>query len=899
MLNTTLSHYRVGPQLGAGGMGVVYQATDTRLGRKVALKFLHESSVSDPARLARFEREARLLASLSHPNIGSIYGLEREGDHTFLILEYIPGDTLAERLARGPLPVREALDIARQVATALGAAHEVGIIHRDLKPANIKITPDGTVKVLDFGLAKASARADADAETIIRDGSASNLSVPGVVMGTVSYMSPEQASGRGVDHRTDVWALGCVLFEMLTGRSTFPGKSTTEVLVGILDRDPEWDALPAATPDSIRSLLRRCLAKEPRARLHHAADARLELEDTLSGKVSGPMAAAPEPKRTAWRIAAAIVLIAAVAAIGARMWPRAAEQGESPRVVRFAIDLPAGQEIRPSWDVHMTFSRDGGTLLYPVNYPPPLRIHSRRLDSAEAEAFDELKGLNNPFYSPDGKWLALSQPEKRQLVKLPIGGGAPVTLATFDQNFRGDWGTDGFIYWANHLIGPLVRTSENGGAVEPVTELDESKLERSHRFARMLPGGRAVMFTVASGDIDSYDDARIDVLDLTTRKRRTVVEGGTSPRYSPSGHIVYARAGSLHAVPFDVAKLEVTGPPVKVLDGVLMSTSIGTAYFDISPAGDLAYAVGPAESGERTIYWVDRQGNAKPLPLPPKPYLNPRISPDGKRLAIEVEGTNHDLYVFDFEREVLSRVTNDGTSHGPVWSPDGSKIAFRTWTGGKMSLAWMPSDRSAPGERLMSFTAWQSAVSFSPDGNFLMFDQIEEGGPDVWVLPLDGERQPRPFAQSKFPKGAGKFSPDGRWVVYCSLESGRPEIYVQPWPGPGAKIQVSSEGGTDPVWRRDGKEIFYRNGEKMMTVPVGTAGEFRAGRPQLLWAADYMHGLSSSCGFKGATTTSYDVSPDGNHLLMIRDNDAKMFATRLMVVVNWAEELKKRTGGAS
>lgn len=893
MAESTLAHYRVGAQLGQGGMGVVYQATDTRLGRQVALKLLHDSSVSDPGRLARFEREARLLAALNHPNIGSIYGIEHDGGRSFLVLEYIPGDTLSERIGRGAMPVREALEVARQVAHALEGAHEAGIIHRDLKPGNIKITPEGGVKVLDFGLAKAQVGASDESDTLVRPDMAIDVSQPGVVMGTVAYMSPEQASGKPVDHRTDIWAFGCVLFEMLAGKLTFPGTSTTEVLVGILDREPDWNSLPPATPDNIRSLLRRCLSKDARARLHSAADARLELEETLAGKITSPLVVQPRPSRARWAPAVAIAIAVAGVASSAWMWMRKTAP-VSPRVVRFAVDLPEGSRLRPSWDEHMTFSRDSSTLFYPVNDPPPLVMHARRLDAAQGGAVEDMKGLSRPLYSPDGRWVVLADIQKGQLVKRPLSGGAAIPIARLEMPFRGDWGTDGYIYWTNQLMGPMIRTPQDGGPNETVIPLDESTGERTQRFVRVLPGGKALIFTSATADIESYDDARIDLFDLTTKKRKTLVQGGTSARYSPSGHIVYARAGSLYAVPFDLGKLEVTGTPVKVLDGVLMSTSIGAVSYDISPQGDLAYAAGPAENGERMLYWVDRKGNAKALPLPPRPYLNPRISPDGKQLAIEVEGANHDLYVYDFEREVMSRLTNDGVSHAPIWSPDGSHIAFRTWIGGKMKVAWMPSDRSAPPQRLVGTDTWQSAVSFSPDGKYMTFDNMERpGDANVWVLALGGDRKARPFVETKFSEGGAKFSPDGHRIVYCSVESGKPEVYVQEWPGPGRKVQISSEGGIDPVWRRDGKEIFYRNGSRMMVVPISLQPEFRPGKPELLWTADYMFGLSSSCGLRGPTITSYDVTPDGQRLLMIKDNDSKLFATKIVVVVNWAEELKR------
>jgi len=896
-----LGNYRVESQLGAGGMGVVYQATDTRLGRQVAIKMLHEASLNDPERLARFECEARLLATLNHSNIAAIYGLEEAREVKFLVLEYVPGDTLAQRLAKARLPLKEVLDIGRQVADALAAAHEAGVIHRDLKPANIKITPEGKVKVLDFGLAKALEAArpggtGAETETITPE-----MTQAGVVMGTAAYMSPEQASGKPVDRGTDIWAFGCVMYEALTGKRTFPGDTTTELLVGILDREPDWHALPADTPENVKRLLQRCLTKDLRSRLHDIADARLELEDTLAGRVATTVTV-PRRRRAGTPLLAGVATGLAIGAIALGIWTwRSAVPAAPPRVVRFTIDLPPGQRIVPGWDTHFTFSRDSKTLLYLANATTGIvGLQERRLDDVESRLLPDGQGLRNPIYSPDGRWLATVDWNKALLVKIPLSGGAPLPITPVEMVFNGDWGSDGYIYWTNQLIGAVIRTPENGGKNEPVTELDVARQERTHRYAKLLPGDKALIFTVGSGGIDSYDDARIDAFDLATKKRKPIVQGGTNPRYSPSGHIVYARAGSLFAVPFDTARLEATGMPVRVLDGVLMSINIGSAYFDISPAGDLAYAAGPKENGERTLQWVDRQGTAAQLPLPARSYLNPRISPDGKQLAVEVEGVNHNFYVYDFDRAVMTNMTNDGLSHAPIWTPDGKHIAYRSWRGGKMTLWWMPADRSAQPERLLTkLEGWQQAVSFSPDGKWLVFDQLGiERRPAVWVLPMEGDREPRPFAATEFPEGAGKFSLDGKRLVYCSMESGKAEIYVQPWPGPGPKIQISSEGGMDPVWRPDGKEIFYRNGTKMMAVAVSTQPSFRAGRPQLLWEGDYMFGPSSGCGIKGTTTTSYDVSPDGQRFLMIRESDQKMYATKIVVVLNWVEELKRKMADA-
>jgi serine/threonine-protein kinase len=501
------------------------------------------------------------------------------------------------------------------------------------------------------------------------------------------------------------------------------------------------------------------------------------------------------------------------------------------------------------------------------------------------------------------------------LKRVALSGGAPVYFANYDMAFRGDWAPDDYYYWTTHYFGPVVRTPISGDKQESVTELDLKKQERTHRHVQVLPTGKAIIFTVSTGGISSFDDARIDLYSLDTKKRKTLVRGGFCPRYSPSGHIIYARAGSLYAVPFDLRNLEVTGPPIKAVDGVFMSTNSGSANFDISRSGSLAYAAGKAEGGARTLVWVDRQGKATLLPFPPRSYLFPRIAPDGKQFAYEIEGVNHDLYAYDPDRDVTTKLTTDGVSHAPVWTPDGKHIAFRSWRAGTMTMWWMPSDRSGPEERLTMVGARQSVVSFSPDGRYLAFNQMdmsslgmdsgdmgmmgssdpetEDGGTGIWILPMQGDRTPRPFVKSRFTQGSGRFSPDGKWVAYCSSESGRNEVFVQPWPGPGPKIQISSAGGTDPIWSRDSRELFYRNGDKMMAVFVTTQPTFRASKPQLLWEARYSHGMSSSCGPPGTTEGNYDVTADGRRFLMIKDLDEDAVSSRIVVVLNFAEELKK------
>jgi serine/threonine-protein kinase len=545
------------------------------------------------------------------------------------------------------------------------------------------------------------------------------------------------------------------------------------------------------------------------------------------------------------------------------------------------------------------FSRDGRILTFNSPKLGYWLAYQRALEDLEVKPLVGIKQLGMGMFSPDDKWVVVLDNATPQMKKVARSGGAPVLITDVDMWGRGDWGADGYIYFTERYPGSINRIPENGGKKELVTTLDTEKQEFTHKHAQILPSGQAIIFTVVSAGMESYDDAHIDVQRLDTKQRKRLIEGGFCPRYSPSGHIVYARDGSLYAVPFDVGRLEVTGPALKVVDGVLMSTNSGAAYFDISSIGSLAYAEGQAEGGERTLEWVDRQGRAKPLPLPPRSYLFPRISPDQETLAVEVEGPTHNLYTYDFAREVMTKLTTDGLSHAPVWTPDGKNLCFRSWKAGTMTMWRMPSDRSGPETRLTNVGAWQSAVAVSPDGRYLSFDQMmnKDTGTDIYVLPLDGSGQPRPLVQSKFGDAAAKFSPNGKWVAYCSNESGKAEAFVQRWPGPGPKIQISSEGGTDPLWSQKGDEIFYRNGDKMMVVPVSLAGGFKAGKPRLLWEGHYSHGMSSSCGPPGVSSGNYCISADAQRFLMVKDNDQDVYSSKLVVILNWTRTLEGPTGG--
>jgi serine/threonine-protein kinase len=845
--------------------------------------------------MKRFEREARMLAALNHPSIAAIYGLEEWGGKQVLVMELVKGETLAERLRKGPLEVKEVLRIAIQIAEALEAAHEKRIVHRDLKPSNVKVTPEGKVKVLDFGLARAWAGEGGGVDLSTEPTITERGTQAGAIVGTPAYMSPEQARGKEVDKETDIWAFGCVVYELLTGRSAFGRETMTDTVAAILKEEPEWGKLPQSTPENLRCLLRRCLQKEVNCRLRDIGDARIELEETLGIRASTrPTLVSASSSRKPLLVAAVSIALAlgSLAFAAWQIWSRVSV--EQP-VTRFSIQLEPGQRIVASFNPSLEISPNGRILYYMVpaktgGWLPQLRM----LDQLEPKTpFSSTGGA--PVFSPDSQWVCFADMQSRTLQRAALSGGAPLTITSWEWIYRGFWGTDGYLYWTPGARSGIARTPITGGDARPVTELDTSRNEQSHRFAQMLPGGKHIVYTVAETTMSSFDEARIVVQSLDTGKRKTLVEGGTCPRYSPTGKLLYARSGNVYAVPLDLRRLEITGPPVAVVEGVLMSRNTGAAYYSLSETGTLAYVPGVAVDGERQLVWVDRQGKETPLPLPPRSYLYPHLSPDGKQLALEIEGPSHNFYLYDFARGVLTKMTLDGLSHAPVWSPDGKRIGFRSWKLGGMTMWSMPADRSAPEERLLDAKGMQSVVSWSPDGNYIAYvDMFPETRSDVLVLPLKGEHKPIPLAHTSYYEGSPKFSPDGKWVVYCSNESGRAEVFVQPFPGPGPKIQISTEGGSDPLWRRAGGELYYRDGDKMMVVEVRTQPSFTAGRPRLLWQGHYSPGMSSSCGMPGVTSFNYDVTPDGQRFLMVKDLHQDVASNRIYVVVNWTQELARR-----
>jgi len=887
---TRIGPYEIQALLGAGGMGEVYRARDTKLRRDVAIKILPEVFTSDPERLARFEREAQILASLNHSHIGAIYGVEDAGGVRALVLELVEGETLAERLRRGSVRVAEALAIALQIGDALEAAHEKGIVHRDLKPANVKITPDGQVKVLDFGLAKAGVSHPTGPDPSQSPTLTVSVSSAGAILGTAAYMSPEQARGKTVDKRTDIWAYGCVLYEMLTGRKAFVGETASDAIAAILEREPDWTKLPAAAPAPVQRLLRRCLEKDPSRRLRDIGDARLDVDSALSSPAQADL---PKPAQMTRRTAISALAGAAVGA-ATGIFAIRRYRGPVPRnLTQFSIAIPEGEFLMASFERHVAMSPDGNHIAFSADhfYIRPLRdLRAVKVEGAAATEGDV------PFFSPDSRSLGfvLFEPNIR-IQRMALSGGAPTNICRVGSVAGATWADDDTIYFVSQMPGGISGVPASGGQPKEVAKIDFASGEHQHRDPCALPGGKAVLFTVANTDSETFDDARIAVFSPQTGQKKVLVEPGMHPRYSPSGHLVYARNGNLLAVRFDPQRLEVQGQPFTVLEGVLMSRNTGAANYDISASGDLIYAPGKADGGARTLFWVDRNGKAERAPLPSRSYLHPRLSPDARQLAVEVEGPNHDFYIYDFARDVLSKMTTDGVSHWPVWSPDGSQLVYRSGPMGEFKLWQVAADRSRPAQQVPAAGVSQSAESWSPDGRAIAYTASGiEIPPSIMVLPVEGGRPAQPFSPTKFAQGSPKFSPDGHWLAYCSNESGKPQVYVQAYPGPGPKIQVSIDGGTDPVWKRAGGELYYRNNDSMMAVDVSTAPTFSAGRSKELWKGHYSHGMSSSCGTPGATSSNFDVTADGKRFLMIKDDDQDSATSKqIVVVLGWAEELNR------
>ncbi len=893
-----LSHYEISSLLGKGGMGEVYQAKDQKLGRDVAIKILPEEFARDADRVARFQREAKLLASLNHPNIASIYGLEESDGAHFLVLELVEGDTLSDRIKAGPIPVEESLKLALQIAEALEAAHERGVIHRDLKPSNIKVTPDGKIKVLDFGLAKAFA---GDQEEMILSDSPT-LSVAatqrGVILGTAAYMSPEQAKGKSIDKRTDIWAFGCVLYEMLTGRSMFAAEDVSQTLARVLEREPDFSLLPQNLHPKIIEMLERCLEKDARNRYGSISDARVDIKKVLADPrgVLVQRITGVEPRRKLRNTLlwiAAIILAAIIA--GVAVWKL--KPTELNQVMRFDYYLPEGQEFTNPGRSLLAVSPDGTKIVYTANR----QIYQRNVNELTAKPIEgtaEIQGSLTPFISPDGQWVGYYSTTDGQLKKISVSGGAPVKLCNASAPPYGvTWGTDDRIFFGTSA--GIMSVSASGGTAKLLIEIKED--EQVHG-PQALPRGEWVLFTIAKpSKTIRWDEAQIVVQSLETDERKVLVSGGSDARYVPTGHLVYALGNVLFAVAFDIDSMEVIGGAIPIVEGIQRSRGrvTGTANYGFSDAGMLAYVVRTTSSqGREKLVWVNLEGKEEAIAAPLNNYNVPQISPDGIRIAFDVDsGENIDIWIWDLVRETMTRLTTNESVDGvPLWTPDGERIVFTSLRDGNFGIYWKAADGTGQVEPLLGGVPDRRIfpAAFSGDGKIILLSEAGSASSfDIGILSMEAEPEHELLLHENHGETQPRISPDGQWIAYMSDESGQYEVYVRPFPDVNKrKLQVSTSGGTEPKWSRDGKKLFYRSGEAIMAVSVKTEPTFQLEAPEILFRivlayAEDLH-------------TSWDVSPDGKRFLMIKEatdvavTEAGISRPRINIVLNWLEELKER-----
>ncbi len=872
----TIAHYAIVSKLGEGGMGVVYRATDTKLRRDVAIKMLPPAFAADEDRVRRLIAEARVLATLNHPNIAAIYGVEEHA----LVMEFVEGKTLA-----GPLPLETALDYARQIAAALEYAHEKGIVHRDLKPANIKITPQGVVKVLDFGLAKAVEEPESpgdDTATLTAWETAA-----GVVVGTVGYMSPEQARGGGVDKRTDIWAFGVVLYEILTGRRPFQAETRPDTLAAVLSREPDWNAVPARA----QPLLRKCLEKDARKRLRDIGDAALLLDAT-------PETAAAAAVRRPQRLAIAMLVLLSMG-LAAALW-RSEERGTRPE--------PAGlmrfnAELGPNWvpdsgdGPGLALSPDGSRLAYVARGQGGAELIAiRPIGQASSTLLQGAENGRIPFFSPDGKWLGFFADGKMK--KIPVQGGPVTTLCDAPGPRGAWWGQDGFIVASLSFTKGLFRVPQGGGVPEAITD-PAANGEVTHRWPQVLPGGQAVLFTGHAVSAN-YDEANIEVVSLKSGKVKTVLQGGYYGRYVPTGHLLYVKESTLYAVPFDLTRLEVRGASVALLDDVAGNRGNGAGAFD-ALNGMLLYLSTGAPPNSR-IVWIDRDTQLEPIAVPAGRYSAPRVSADGRRVAFlsKQGGGGDDIEVYDLESQAITRLTFTHNVRNPVWTPDGKHIVFTAESARSLAIRWIRADGAAEPRTLIEDKNELLPYSFSPDGTLAFTWITLNGGYDIWTLPLDMSAPdnpkagaPQPFLQTRFNEMTPAFSPDGRWIAYRSEEPDASGVYVRPFrpraEADSAKWQIST-GGAFPAWSRTGSELFFLNDGQVMAADINAAGDsFTVSRPRP-WSSRKLPERRGAC----CVQSYMDLAPGGDRFVttVLEPGNSPSWPSEAVVLLNFFDELR-------
>ncbi|MCU1310261.1 MAG: hypothetical protein JWO20_1386 [Candidatus Angelobacter sp.] len=861
---TKLGPYEIISAAGAGGMGEVYKARDTKLKRDVAIKVLPDEFASDSKRLARFKHEAQTLASLNHPNIAQIYGVEESNDVHALVMELVIGDDLSQRMGRGAVTLKEALPIAKQIAFALEASHAKGIIHRDLKPGNIKVCADGTVKVLDFGLAKTMISANAMSANAANSSTVSFATQEGVIVGTAAYMSPEQATGDPVDERSDLWAFGVVLLEMLSGKPVFTGETVSHVFASILTSQPDW-TLPTNTPPVIRNLLRRCLEKDRKQRHDSAALARIEIEEALTAP-SGDAMGVTEP-RSSWSRALPWVL---TGTLGIALftvyllWPPKPEQAKLTRVTLAlssanSLTIGGGTAISP----------DGRTVVFVARAISGTSIYVRKLDELEPRALPLTDGARGPFFSPDGRWIAFLR--RDNLEKMPISGGPAQIVCQRRSVSGGRWRPDGMIIFGQWPDAGLWQVSSDGGEPRLISKPSGGNGVQRYRTPEPLPGDKGIVFTIFQEGRNS-----IAVLAPGSDKPRIIIESGSHPRYLSTGHLLYIADNHLFAVAFDVEHLQVRGTATVVVDDV----NNGTADYDVSANGTLVYMTSTSPTAYN-IVWKDRHGVSAPIVTQHRPYGSLVLSPDGEHFSVSIsDGSSQNIWTGGIANQPLTRLTFGNDDYFGLWSRDGKRLFYTAGQNGSYNIFAIPTDGSGKAERVTQSPDPQKATSISPNGDTLLLnDIVTSTGEDIWELSLS-RKESKPLIRTQFNEGAAVFSPDGHWIAYESDESGQVEIYVVAYPGPGSKRRVSLDGGTLPLWGHTGRELFYQTDSAMFAIPILDRNNLRLGTPVRLFAQ--------------TNSSTASISLNDQRFLMLERVEANKSFTRLNLVENWFEDLKTR-----
>ena len=890
-----LGPYEIVAPLGAGGMGEVYRAHDARLGRDVAIKVLPDDLALDADRLARFEREARLLAALSHAGIASIFGVEEADGSRALVMELVEGPTLAERIEQGPLATAEVLPIARQLAEALEYAHERGIVHRDLKPANVKLRPDGTVKVLDFGLARALA-SETTASTSGLSQSPTltqRMTQAGVIMGTAAYMSPEQARGRAADRRADVWAFGAVLYEMLTGRRAFGGETISEMLAAVMRDEPDWSVLPSGLSPRWRRLLERCLVKDSRRRLQAIGEARILLEDLAAAPADSARGADPATGPASARRAAIIPWLLAAAALvglGVTLWGK---PPPAPSATELSIVPAGGQRVAEDIGYHpMAIAPNGRAIAYTVRVAGVLKLRLRRLDTREDLEIVGADGARNLFFSRDGQWIGFF--DTRKMRKVSVRGGAPVELADALQDRLGAWLDDGTVVYSRNTTEPLYRIPESGGAPVAITTLDTTVHERTHRFPSALDGGPWVVFTAQTvASPGGYDDANIDAVSVKTGERRHLYQGARRAVWVPGGYLVLARGTDLFAVRIDPRDPRITRDPVPVLADVAGDASSGASYISIAEDGTLAWIPGGEPEKAREIGWLDRGGRWTPTAIPPGAYNQLVLSPDGGRVLITAGagGGALDLWLGDVRSGGMNRLTSGARGGLAAWLPDGQRFSCseRDSLGGERVIVRRLD--GAGGQRELHRAPNPMLVtSASPDGRLVLFSDYGLRQGRLHMAATDGLGPARELqAEGDGYESAGEISPDGRWLAYVSNKTRREEVCVRRFDGGGGSWQVSAHGGGAPRWGRAGRELFFVSGEILHSVSIAVSGDdLSVGQPKPLFEVP-------PSAFE-VSFRDYDYDPVGDRFLFTRPPRGVAERREIALSLGWAKRLGEKLG---